>query len=62
MFRFLAWNVHFDTCPSHFKLSIEPNQIVGLLLNYYSKNYVMSHGFENVVNGIFVNYTKIICG
>jgi hypothetical protein len=38
-FTFHAKDIHFETCPPHFKLQMVPSQIVGLLNYQFKKIY-----------------------
>jgi len=69
-FTFLTHDVHIETCPSHFKLSNLPFQMVGLcyeilvtkkiLVELCAWNYETSNGLVNGVNGKFEDFTKTI--
>jgi hypothetical protein len=69
-FKFLAKDIHYETCPSHFKLSMLPSHISGLyhelllkknmLVKLCVGNYVTLNGLVNDVDGTFQDYMKKI--
>jgi hypothetical protein len=69
-FTFLTYDVHIETCPSHFKLSNLPFQMVSLhykildkkkmLVELCVRNYETFDGLVNGADGIFEYFTKTI--
>ncbi len=67
-FSFFAQDVHFETCPFHFRLSMIPNQITylhcellvkkNMLVELCVWNHATSNGLVNGANGIFKDYIK----
>jgi hypothetical protein len=67
-FVFLVEDIHFETCPYHFKLSIIPSQtnslhhelliIIKMLVELCAKNYATVDGLVNGTR-IFKDYTKM---
>ncbi len=66
-FKIHTKDFHFETCPSHFKLSILPSHTNGhhkLLLKKYMltelcvRNYATLNGLVNGANGSFEEYIK----
>jgi hypothetical protein len=67
-FAFFAQDVCFETCPSHFRLSMIPSQKtclhcellvkINLLVKLCARNYATSDGLINGANGIFKDYIE----
>jgi len=66
-FTLFSQDIHFDTCPFHFRLLMIPSQTTRLhhellvkknmLVELCARNYIKSNGLVNNANGTFQDYT-----